>query len=83
MHYPGDEHLQPHHVADAELQGWTPKAIGALAGCIITAIVGFLTVVWYGHGALDESEIEEEVRRKMAQKQQRKGMFKKLVGRGE
>ncbi|ORX38813.1 Cupredoxin [Kockovaella imperatae] len=63
------------------IMGWTPKAIGALVGCIITAIVGFLTVVWYGHGGLDESEIEEEVRRKMAAKGKKAGLFKKFKGR--
>ena len=26
--------------------GWTPKAIGALAGCIITALLGLATIVW-------------------------------------
>ncbi|KAJ1937066.1 ferroxidase fet3 [Kickxella alabastrina] len=28
--------------------GWTSKAKGALAGCILSAIVGFVTIVWYG-----------------------------------
>ncbi|KAI9467590.1 ferroxidase fet3 [Coemansia sp. RSA 1290] len=28
--------------------GWTPKAKGAMAGCIISALLGFAAIVWYG-----------------------------------
>ncbi|WOO80563.1 Iron multicopper oxidase fer1 [Vanrija pseudolonga] len=59
---------------------WTPKAIGAMAGCILTAIIGFLTVVWYGTGELNEEEIEEEVRRHVEAKQHKKPLWKKLTG---
>lgn len=55
--------------------GWTPKAIGALAGCIITALLGFATVVWYGWGGVDEAEIEEEIRLKQQQKKESGGKF--------
>lgn len=61
--------------------GWTPKAIGALAGCIITALLGFATIVWYGWGALDEAEMEEEVRRKLEAKKARPGLLKRITGR--
>ena len=32
-------------------QGWHAKGIGALAGCIITALLGMATVVWSVPGA--------------------------------
>lgn len=63
------------------VMGWTPKAIGALAGCIITAIIGFATLVWYGWGELDEEELEEEVKRNVASKQQKGSLFKRIVRR--
>ncbi|KAJ2001172.1 ferroxidase fet3 [Coemansia thaxteri] len=28
--------------------GWTRKAKGAMAGCVLSALVGFATIVWYG-----------------------------------
>ncbi|KAJ1727134.1 ferroxidase fet3 [Coemansia biformis] len=28
--------------------GWTTKAKGAMAGCILSALVGFCAIVWYG-----------------------------------
>ncbi|KAL7418969.1 ferroxidase fet3 [Cryptotrichosporon argae] len=61
--------------------GWTPKAIGALAGCIITALLGFATIAWYSSGELDEREIEEEVRRKVEAKINRKPLWKRVAGR--
>jgi len=33
-------------ITQESITGWTPKAKGALAGCIITALLGMLTVVW-------------------------------------
>jgi iron transport multicopper oxidase len=56
--------------------------IGALAGCIITVLLGFATVVWYSHGNLDEAEIEEEIQRKhelQVAKGGKYGFVKKLV----
>ncbi|GAA5959158.1 hypothetical protein JCM21900_001410 [Sporobolomyces salmonicolor] len=53
----------------AHITGWTPKAKGALAGCVITALLGMLTVVWYAVGGqLDADELEEEVHHDMAVK---------------
>jgi iron transport multicopper oxidase len=57
--------------------GWTPKAIGALAGCIITFLVGVISIIWYGHGSLSEDELEEEVRRHIEQKQKSVPIWKK------
>ncbi|KAJ2383715.1 ferroxidase fet3 [Coemansia sp. RSA 2611] len=28
--------------------GWTSKAKGAMAGCILSALVGFASILWYG-----------------------------------
>lgn len=30
--------------------GWKPKGIVAMAGCVLTALIGMLTVVWYAWG---------------------------------
>jgi iron transport multicopper oxidase len=40
-----------------------------MAGCIITALIGIGSVVWYGWGPLDEEDVEEEVKRKVEGKQ--------------
>ncbi len=52
--------------------------MGALAGCLITALIGFGTVVWYGWGGLDEGELEEEVKRKIDAKRSRGGLIRRL-----
>ncbi|GAA5986611.1 hypothetical protein JCM11641_005166 [Rhodosporidiobolus odoratus] len=53
----------------AHITGWTPKAKGALAGCVLTALIGMLTVVWYAVGGqLDADELEEEVQREVEAK---------------
>ncbi|TYJ55000.1 hypothetical protein B9479_004311 [Cryptococcus floricola] len=59
--------------------GWTPKAIGALAGCIITALLGMITIVWYASGELDERELEEEMRREVEQKMSKTPVWKKVL----
>lgn len=43
-------------------QGWTPKAIGAMAGCIITALLGIATIVFYASHAANEEDLAEEMR---------------------
>ena len=63
------------------VMGWTPKAIGALAGCILTALAGFATVVWYGWGGLDENELEEEMKRKLEAKKNKVGLLKRITRR--
>ncbi|GAA5939105.1 uncharacterized protein JCM15063_004427 [Sporobolomyces koalae] len=56
------------------ITGWTPRAKGALAGCVITALLGMLTVVWYAVGGqLDADELEEEVQRKLEEKRRAGG----------
>ncbi|SGY78825.1 BQ5605_C008g04964 [Microbotryum silenes-dioicae] len=52
-----------------QVLGWRPKGIGALAGCIITALLGMVTVVWYALGGqLDDEELEAEVDRELEAK---------------
>ncbi|BEI84084.1 hypothetical protein CcaverHIS002_0406880 [Cutaneotrichosporon cavernicola] len=63
------------------VMGWTPKAIGAMAGCIITFLVGFATIVWYGTGELNEEDLEEEVRRHIEAKANKKPLWKKVARR--
>ncbi|KAG1862535.1 Fet3 ferroxidase [Suillus subalutaceus] len=59
-----------------QVLGWLPKGIGAMAGCVLTAIIGILTVVWYSAmgGTISEEEIEELVRQRIEEKE-RKGKF--------
>ncbi|KAG1867396.1 Fet3 protein [Suillus subluteus] len=59
-----------------QVLGWLPKGIGAMAGCVLTAIIGILTVVWYSAmgGTISEEEIEELVRQRIEEKE-RKGRF--------
>jgi iron transport multicopper oxidase len=51
-----------------------------MIACIASAIIGFGTVIWYASGDLDETEIEEEVKRKMEAKQAKKQRMRRLVG---
>ncbi|WVR04611.1 hypothetical protein IAU60_001622 [Kwoniella sp. DSM 27419] len=60
--------------------GWTPKAIASIVACVIAALVGFVTVIWYGNDELDSKDIEEEVRRKMEAKRAKKGLLKRFGG---
>ncbi|WWD18251.1 hypothetical protein CI109_102701 [Kwoniella shandongensis] len=61
------------------VMGWTSKAIGALAGCIITALLGFAAIVWYASGELDEAELEEEMKRKQELKNNKVPAWKKVM----
>ncbi|KAG2146288.1 Fet3 protein [Suillus clintonianus] len=55
--------------------GWLPKGIWAMAGCVLTAIIGIVTVMWYAMGGyITEEEMEEEVRQRIEEKA-RKGKF--------
>ncbi|KAL4068587.1 Ferroxidase [Scleroderma yunnanense] len=56
--------------------GWLPKGILAMTGCVLTAFIGMVTVVWYEMGATDsEEEIEEEARRQLAAKVEKRKFF--------
>ncbi|KAF8315333.1 Cupredoxin [Clavulina sp. PMI_390] len=50
------------------LIGWTPKAKGALAGCVITALLGMFSIIWYSMNALTEEEVHAEQQRKFDDK---------------
>ncbi|ETW75786.1 Fet3 ferroxidase [Heterobasidion irregulare TC 32-1] len=55
--------------------GWHSKGIGAMAGCVLAAVLGMASVVWYARGEqLSEEEVEEETRRKVEEKR-RRGRF--------
>jgi len=56
--------------------GWHTKGILALTGCVLTAVIGMITVVWYAMGgALNDEEIEQEVRAAQAAKMKRGRLF--------
>ncbi|KAA1476163.1 ferroxidase [Dentipellis sp. KUC8613] len=60
--------------------GWHAKGIWAMFGCVLTATIGMVTVTWYAIGEhLTEEEVEDEVRKKQAQKAQRRRMFTNLL----
>lgn len=64
--------------------GWHSKAIGAMAGCVLTAVLGMATVVWYALGGhISEAEIEYEERIRIVAKAERGrffGLAKKVKG---
>lgn len=61
--------------------GWHPKGIGAMAGCVLTAVLGMASVVWYSLGGhISAEEMEHEVREAIAAKEKRGkffGLFKR------
>ncbi|KAF9073368.1 ferroxidase [Rhodocollybia butyracea] len=62
--------------------GWHPKGILAMFGCVLTAVIGMLTVVWYSvmGGQISEEETDQEVREAIDRKA-KKGRFFGLVGK--
>lgn len=59
-----------------QILGWRPKGIGAMAGCVLTAVIGMLTVTWYSLGGyISEEEMEHEVRREQEEKARRGKLF--------
>lgn len=63
------------------VMGWTPKAIGAMAGCIITFLIGVASIVFYASGEMDEAELEEELRYKAEAKRNKKSLWARVVKR--
>ncbi|KAJ6616429.1 Fet3 protein [Mycena sp. CBHHK59/15] len=56
--------------------GWHARGIGAMAGCVLTAVLGMLTVVWYAMGGrISEEEEEHEVREQIEAKARRGRFF--------
>ncbi|OCH87144.1 Fet3 protein [Obba rivulosa] len=61
--------------------GWHPKGIGAMFGCVLTAVIGMLTVTWYAIGGhISEEEMEDESRQHEEEKA-RRGRFFGLIKR--
>lgn len=59
--------------------GWLPKGILAMTGCVLTAVIGIVTVMWYAMGgSITEEEMEEEARQRIEEKE-RKGKFFGLI----
>ncbi|KAM0746530.1 laccase [Meredithblackwellia eburnea MCA 4105] len=62
-----------------QVNGWRPRAIGALAGTILAALFGMGAVVWYAFGGqLDHEDLEDEVRRELEAKKDG-GLIKRNV----
>ncbi|KAJ7731143.1 Fet3 protein [Mycena maculata] len=57
--------------------GWHARGEGAMAGCVLTAVLGMLTVMWYSlfGGRISEEEVEHEVREALAAKEKRGRFF--------
>ncbi|KAI0360410.1 Fet3 protein [Trametes cingulata] len=56
--------------------GWHPKGIGAMFGCVLTATIGMATVTWYTLGGhISEEEMEHEVREQVEAKERRGRFF--------
>ena len=63
--------------------GWHSKGIGAMAGCVLTAVIGMGTVAWYALGGhISEEEMEMEERGRLEKKAAR-GRFFGLFGKGK
>jgi iron transport multicopper oxidase len=59
-----------------QILGWRPKGIGAMAGCVLTAVIGMLSVTWYALGGhISEHEMEAELRRQQEQKAKKGKLF--------
>ncbi|KAF8816070.1 ferroxidase [Phlegmacium glaucopus] len=57
--------------------GWHSRGIGAMAGCVLTAVFGMATVIWYSllGGSISEEEIEHQVRARIAAKEKKRRLF--------
>ncbi|EPQ53867.1 ferroxidase [Gloeophyllum trabeum ATCC 11539] len=56
--------------------GWHPKGVGAMFGCVLTAVIGMATVTWYSFGGnLTDEEVERETRERQAKKAERGRFF--------
>ncbi|KAF8521711.1 laccase [Hysterangium stoloniferum] len=62
-----------------QILGWRPRGIGAMAGCVLTVLMGMATVAWYAFGGLvSDEEMEEEAREAERKKKERGGIVKRL-----
>ncbi|KZV80843.1 laccase [Exidia glandulosa HHB12029] len=59
--------------------GWHSRGIGALAGCILAAVLGMASVAWYAWGGhISDEEVEEQVRQRQAAKTTRPNLISRL-----
>ncbi|GLB39058.1 putative ferroxidase [Lyophyllum shimeji] len=66
-----------------QVLGWRPKGIGAMFGCVLSAVLGMASVTWYALGGqMTDEETEEEVRRRVEMKEGRRRRMKGLLGLG-
>ena len=62
--------------------GWHSKGIGAMAGCVLTAVIGMGTVAWYALGGhISEEEMEDEARAHQEAKERRGKLFGLIKGK--
>jgi iron transport multicopper oxidase len=54
--------------------GWRPRGIGAMAGCVLTAVLGMVSVAWYAFGGqISDAEMEAEAREAERVKEEKRG----------
>jgi iron transport multicopper oxidase len=64
-----------------QILGWRPKGIVAVTGCVLAAVLGMLSVLWYTMGVIDEDVVEKEARERMERKDRKQTEGgKKLFG---
>ena len=62
--------------------GWHARGIGAMFGCVFTAVVGMSTVTWYALGGhISEEEMEDEAREYQEAKERRGKLFGLIKGK--
>ncbi|PIL27757.1 transporter [Ganoderma sinense ZZ0214-1] len=62
--------------------GWHPRGIGAMFGCVATATLGMATVAWYALGGhISEEEMEDEAREHQEAKERRGRLFGLIKGK--
>ncbi|KAF7793037.1 hypothetical protein EIP86_004142 [Pleurotus ostreatoroseus] len=60
----------------AQNLGWHSRGIGAMAGSVLTAVFGMMTVTWYTLGGhISDEDMEEEVRKEIEAKEKRGKFF--------
>ncbi|KAK2465583.1 hypothetical protein APHAL10511_002475 [Amanita phalloides] len=63
-----------------QVLGWHSRGIGAMAGCVLAALLGMAAVVWYMLGGrISDDEIERQVQANKAKKAKRKQFFKRII----
>ncbi|KAF8490612.1 laccase [Gautieria morchelliformis] len=57
-----------------QVLGWRPRGIGAMAGCVLTAVLGMVSVAWYAFGGqISDEEMEAEAREAVKAKAEKQG----------